>query len=362
MKKLVFSAKIIFLFLIALLALYIKNKDFLHQVYEAYHYDTFNVFHWQNIRFTSAEPNKNFVKTKYIIHNPKKFNAFIFGSSRVGNLPIDRLPKELNGKELRWYNMTYSEGVPSEHLLSLKTFLEHGVKADMVIVGFDNISMYASIEQHKQQLLRMPYQFYEKNPKEFRRAYLQITTDDSIKNQIDNYDRAAHKESRSLFYSYGGNASNFSLTENPDMARFVSCHPKESYTQKNAQNDIGAIAAFCREHGIKLVLLTNPIYETTYQGAVEDGYLDFLRKVSEQCEFYNFSSLNNFTQDPRYYFESSHYRPALGLLVEKMLFGTDEERKQIRRDADDELWGIKVNAENVDFVLSELQKQINTKN
>ncbi|MDE5775819.1 MAG: hypothetical protein K2H67_02950, partial [Treponemataceae bacterium] len=51
------------------------------------HYDTFNVFHWKNIRFTSAEPNKNFVKTQYIIHNPKKFNAFIFGSSRVANIP-----------------------------------------------------------------------------------------------------------------------------------------------------------------------------------------------------------------------------------------------------------------------------------
>ena len=67
MKKLIFCAKITFLFLVAVAALYVKNKDFLHQVFEAYHYDTFNVFHWQNIRFTGAETNKNFVKTKYII-------------------------------------------------------------------------------------------------------------------------------------------------------------------------------------------------------------------------------------------------------------------------------------------------------
>ena len=35
-------------------------------VFPIIHYDTFNIFHWNNIRFTSAEPNKNFVKTKEI--------------------------------------------------------------------------------------------------------------------------------------------------------------------------------------------------------------------------------------------------------------------------------------------------------
>ena len=142
------------------------------------------------------------------------------------------------------------------------------------------------------------------------------------------------------------------------MSCFVSNHPKLGYTQKNVQDDIATITEFCREHDIKLILFTNPIYETTYKDAVDCGYFDFLRKVSEKCEFYNFSSLNNFTTDPRYYFESSHYRPALGLLVEKMLFGTEEEREQIRAEAGDELWGVKVNAGNVDVVISELQKQI----
>ena len=330
----------------------------------AFYFDTFNVFHWKNLRFTAAEPNKNYVKTQNIIHNPQKFNAFVFGSSRVGNIPPDNLPAAADGTQLRWYNMTYSEGIPAEHLLSMQTFWEHGVDIKMILLGFDNIPMYASVKQHKNQLLRIPSQVYEENETQFLRPYLQKFPALSIIKESLGYKSSEHAEDTALFYNYGVAKGNldFSLGENPDISRFVSNHPKLGYTQKNAQNDIAAIAAFCKEHGIKLVLFTNPIYETTYRDAVEDGYLDFLRKVSEQCEFYNFSSLNNFTQDPRYYFESSHYRPALGLLVEKMLFGTDEERGQIRRDAGDELWGIKVNAENTEFVLSELQKQIDTKN
>ena len=91
------------------------------------HYDTYNIFHWNNIRFTSAEPNKNFVKTKYIIRNPNKFNAYILGSSRIGNIPPALLPSQKDGKKLHWYNMTYSQGLPSEHLLTLETFLKNGV-------------------------------------------------------------------------------------------------------------------------------------------------------------------------------------------------------------------------------------------
>ena len=120
---------------------------FLICVFPIIHYDTFNIFHWNNIRFTSAEPNKNFVKTKYIIRNPNKFNAYILGSSRIGNIPPALLPSQKDGKKLHWYNMTYSEGLPSEHLLTLETFLKNGVSIDMVILGFDNIAMYSSIEE-----------------------------------------------------------------------------------------------------------------------------------------------------------------------------------------------------------------------
>ena len=72
---------------------------FLICVFPIIHYDTFNIFHWNNIRFTSAEPNKNFVKTKYIIRNPNKFNAYILGSSRIVNIPPALLPSQKDGKK-----------------------------------------------------------------------------------------------------------------------------------------------------------------------------------------------------------------------------------------------------------------------
>ena len=40
------------------------------------------------------------------------------------------------------------------------------------------------------------------------------------------------------------------------------------------------------------------------------------------------------------------------------IFGSEEDREQIRRDAGDELFGVKVNAQNIDAVIEGLEKQI----
>lgn len=336
----------------------LMSLPFVIMVLSALYFDTFNVFHWQHIRFTSAEPNKNFVKTQYIIHNPKKFNAFVFGSSRINYIPPDALPEEADGKPLRWYNMTHSEGIPAEHLQTVRTFLKNGVKIDMIILGFDNIAMYASVGQHERQLLRIPFQVYEKNAFRFYVPYLKNKTARSIVKEVSRYNAAENKTESERFYDWGGSASDFVLTENPQMERYVSDHDGKEFTQKDAYKDIAAIAELCRENGIALVLFTSPLYETTYCDAAENGYFDFLRSVAGVADFYNFSSLNSYTTNPQYYFESSHYRLALGLLVEKVIFGTDKERERIRREAGDTLWGARVNAGNVEEVIAHLQGQI----
>ncbi len=354
-----FIGKAFFIVIVALILVLVKNRSFLHSLYESYYYDTFNVFHWDNIRFTTAEPNKNFVKTKYIVENPKKFNSFVFGSSRVGNIPPERLPAELNGTKLNWYNMTYSVGIPAEHYLTVQTFIRNKVNVKMVIVGFDNISMQASIEDHKKDLLRMPYQVYEESKKDFLLPYLQLQIDQSIINEIDSYDRVLHESDWKFFYKYGTSfwvTDTTALTENPELERYKSTC--SGYRFKDSYKDIEQLVDLCDEHGIVLVLFTSPMYQSLYKNSVEDGYFDFLRKVAQRCEFYNFSTLNNFTMNPKYYYEWSHYRPALGLRVEKVIFGTDEELAEVRREAGDDLFGMKVNSENVDYIITRLNEQL----
>ncbi|MCR5046856.1 MAG: hypothetical protein K6A42_09790 [Treponema sp.] len=361
MKRINFILKLSFVGLLTISVVFIKNWDFIKknpikQIHSAYHYDTFNVFHWKDIRFTDAEPNKNFIKTKYILNNPKKFNAFIFGSSRVQRLPPNVLPNKNNGKSLSWYNMTSSASIPNNHLLTIKTFLENKVSIEMIVLAFDSLSMYSAPENFKYDLMRCPYQVITKDPFKYLMAYLNIDTDESIKKAIDTYNKDEHLEKTKLFYEYGGNNYSPDLTEDIDLKRYEIEH--NGYSQKDSYKDLEDIVDLCNQNKIKLILITNPMYQILYRNSVEDGYLDFLRKVAQKCEFYNFSTLNNYTTDPRYFFEWSHYRSALGIIIEKYLFGSEEEREQIRRDAGDELFGAKVNAQNVDTIIAGLKKQL----
>ncbi|MBO4546710.1 MAG: hypothetical protein J5700_03940, partial [Treponema sp.] len=215
---------------------------------------------------------------------------------------------------------------------------------------------YASINDHKKQLLRIPYQVYEENKLSFFAPYLLAEVDPSIKKQIVEYNFEAHKEDTLYFYSFGGWGCDFSLTENIDLSRYETGH--FGYPLKDSYKDLEAIVDLCAKNKIELILFTNPMYQTLYRNSVDDGYFDFLCKVAQRCEFYNFSSLNKYTTDPRYYFECSHYRPALGLIIEKYLFGSEEERAQIRSEAGDELFGMKVNSQNIDAVIEGLKKQL----
>ena len=55
-----------------------------------------------------------------IFRSPKRFDSFLFGSSRVGVIDVNKIPA---GK---FYNMSYSVGMLSQHLAILKAFVQKG--------------------------------------------------------------------------------------------------------------------------------------------------------------------------------------------------------------------------------------------
>lgn len=334
--------------------------------FPCYYIDTFNIFHIFDLRFTSAEPNKNFTKTKYILSDKEKFNAFLLGSSKVGYLPDDYLPKEMDGKALNWYNMTYSEGVPKENYLTLKTFIENGIDVKAAVVTFDSIAMYATYEEHAQQFLRIPYQEYEKDPFAYYAKYLYTFPDITIINQVLSYSKEKNKDVKETYYTKGTSISLYDITIDEsapvDLAKYNSAPIK--YTAKDAYKDIIDLKNFCDENNIKLTLATNPLYITNYKESVAAGYLDFLEKISEHCNFYCFSGLSKYSTDPHYFYEKIHFKVYVGNEMTKVLFGSEEEKLEAQKKAalskeDEDLFGILVTKDNFKEIKERLLEQYN---
>jgi hypothetical protein len=97
-----------------------------------------------------VEPNKNYIKTRYIIENPDKFDSYLFGSSRVANIDTSLI----NGYNC--YNMTYSEGLTLEHYYNLKTMTDRNIIPKMLIIGVDDISCFINPSSHINDLLCKP--------------------------------------------------------------------------------------------------------------------------------------------------------------------------------------------------------------
>lgn len=332
--------------------------------------DAYNVFHVDHIRLTYVTPNQNFIKTKYILENKDKFNAFVFGSSRAANLPPDGLPKTTDdGTPLNWYNMTYAMGGIEENYMTVKTLTDTGVHMDEILILIDEISMWKGASDSLDNLIFTTYQTYEKNPEAFYYSYIKQKPLLKLLPEIHSIhvsERTGDREyiqREELFYSYGVDRldTELNITEGKEMP--PAEHSLEYNDECQSVHYLAELKNLCDEQGIELIVLTSPILESTYKEGVEHGYLSFLHDAAQVTDFYCFSGLNKYTCDPNFYFDASHFRPYVGYEMERVIFGSEEDRNKAQEAAGDDQAGVirfgtKVTHENVDEVIICLEEEV----
>lgn len=273
--------------------------------------DPYNVFHWERIRDNGVEPDSNYIKMQYILHNPEKFDSFLFGSSRTGFVNVEEIP------EGRWYNMSYSEGLPAEHLENLEELIENGIIPKNVMIGVDDISCFVDPALHESQFYRIPYP--RTNKLDFYANYFSIkgvilSLDVILNHEVtdpDYVDRYYRSGSTLRDPSLGGTWEG----DSPYWADYYQDRLGDSI------NEMRRIRELCDEHGINLIVFTNPLYYRTYQEAKYYGYDNYLGWLSGAVGgYYNFSGVNAVTTDRSYYYESSHYTEEAGTLIIDRIF------------------------------------------
>ncbi len=308
--------------------------------------DPYNIFHVESIRNNGIEPNKNYIKTKYILAHPDKFDAYLFGSSRVGAIHTENI------KEYHCYNMTYSGGLPQENLENLEVMLQAGVKPACVLLGVDEMSCFQDPARHRNQYIRMPY------PKEDKITFYTLYMNplmalQSIPAMLKGNNNIVSNE---VFYEYGW----WIAYDQESNCDFSNAEPAWDYTYIDRMEDtlgeIEQIVKLCEENGIELIVFTNPNYYITYEKAVENGYLDFLYELAQITDYYNFSGLNSMTTDNQYYLEWVHYNAKLGDMIINYLFHYETDDKLLEQG-----FGLYVTKDNIEQVEELLINQLERK-
>lgn len=281
--------------------------------------DPYNIFHGDNIRDNGVEPNKNYIKTRFVLAHKEDYDSYLFGSSRAGFIDVGRLP------EGTWYNFSYSEGLPKEQYETLRTLISEGEIPKQVYLGIDNISYLVDPAYHESQLYRKAYPYGGSLMDKFRfyASYLDTVTTLESLSVIRDYEGDT-ESLRERMYSTGCEDLNLNM-------RFDESNTKAywaDYYEPRIEEAIEEIRKFkelCEEYDIELTVFTNPLYITTYERAVDKGYLDFLEELAHVTPFYNFSGYNMISMNQDYYFETSHYTPeAAAVMMDIIENGSDE--------------------------------------
>ena len=308
--------------------------------------DPYNVFHWDNIRNNGVEPNKNYVKMRYVLDNPDKYDSFFFGSSRAGAVHTDKIAGE------KCYNMTYSLGTVKEHLDNVRTFISEGIVPKHVYILVDSNSYTVNGEKHNSQPLRMTYEYASANKAEFYKTYLSAAMAFKSLRYIL---AQAGTDGYEYFYDYGW-WCDYDRTSEIDwdgpLAPEIGDTDNIDERIKKCVNDVALLKALCEEYGIEFTVITTPMHPVTYRASVEEAeYLTFIKELSKVTEYINFSGLSTLTRDNGYYIDTSHFNAYMGDIMISVLEGETSEYEY-------EGFGYHVTKDNADELVEILKRQL----
>lgn len=285
-----------------------------------YKIDCYGIF-TSDYNKVGQETNNNFIKTKYIIENPEKFDSFIFGSSRVEYIPVENLQC---GK---FYNMTYVQGIPSEWLDTIKTFKENNVNMKNIIIAIDDFSATIFPEEHKNSPNLLSYSDINNNISNIIKYYL-------LKNPFDERSKTILKNGRASNVNIEGTGrvvriddeSFYSSDEHLNKEMFERPTILGNYENNRIDEvirEIQEIKKLCDDNNIELTVIFNPLHITTYENQNKEKLSEFKSRLAEIIDYWDFNNINEVTTNNYYWYETSHYREIVGAMILKTIYGNE---------------------------------------
>lgn len=259
-------------------------------------------------------PNQRLLKTRFILENPDKFNAFVFGSSRGEKLDV-RLFKD----GMQWYNFSWSEALPAEMLQEIRYLQSHGVEMRKILVALDEFSYQIDPQIHLTQPLRKAW----RGDYTLYLEYLFLRPDRIIRQSVlgASEDPMFTPNLYQSIYTDGvfpRTKKDAFINQNPllHLRDSVFLQPyKQPYFRlrtEEALQETKEIIEYCKSNGIELTLLINPVFIVTLAHTDSAAYCKYFGKLSELQDLYDFNRLTHITINPLNYYENSHFRPAIG--------------------------------------------------
>ncbi len=293
--------------------------------------------------------NQHIFNPEYVFRRPGEFDSFLFGSSRTSQIDVSKIAA---GK---FYNMSYSMGIPAQHLAILRAFLKKGMKIKYVVVGLDDFSFNVSRPDSENTRIRIMHPEAE-GPERLKIFFTYFFRKPERLELSQWKKRVLRQDLKAAFtLSHEGLVLGWSdrdrlleQTGKPDFEYRINKYKPLVYNEKKFNDAFRAIEELthlAQDHDFRIIFFINPFYDQIYINNAQPLFAA-KRRLARLTDYYDFSGFNTITTDPLNYYEESHYRFRVGDMIIDRIFGMAK--------SSPDGFGILVTAQNVE---QHLEKQ-----
>ncbi len=272
-----------------------------------------------------------------VIRNRPRYDNIMLGSSRVYLMNPLMVSRYIGGST---YNLGVGTAQPEDHLGFLLLLEKMGKFPSTVILGLDFYSFNKSLETNKYFLRNEDINFLHIKPEQssevveflslkmLKASVQTLKVHLGLKHAKRHFDENGASSEGSMVFDYypvEDKVEDIYTAAKANHASDFIYNPKYSDISEDRLSYLREVVALCKKHNARLVVFVTPLYGRLLQDIHEDENLNsqlkkFKKRVSELTAYYDFLTLNEITQDARYFGDPSHVKQATGNLILARLF------------------------------------------
>lgn len=287
--------------------------------------DPFKVF-GSNVFPYQVQLNERFVKIEHLKKNHHKFNAYLFGSSRIGTTDPKLIEKYVPNS--KFYNFTLSSANLHDYEMHLAFFIKEKYEINTLYLQLDLDDM-SDYGQDKSNYLRKLHPevtndlislYYLK----YLFGFFPINTHEKINNNLENEKTKRYQLHKGTWtldkkeLELKRNCQEY--VERVSTFNIKNRRTKTYTTVKPAMKSLKKIIDLCAVNNIKLYVFTTPHNQNKMDTFILDDYENYIRDISKITDFYDFTPYSSVSKNNCNYYEMSHYRPQVARLIAGRIF------------------------------------------
>ena len=290
--------------------------------------------------------NPRVAKFSYLEQHHDLYDSYIIGCSATSSYPTEQLNDYFDAS---FYNMImYGADMLDVEQLSRYLVENYTVKNLVLSVYLDNGMTY---NDESDPLTRsMPWQVSDLSRLEYLHRFLfanpaygwdklqKLRTDEYLQQPYDVFNEQTGAYDKSVRDVEPIGALEPYLEAYPVFTNYDTS-PHSLPQIENCMKSVAAIRDLCEAAGVNLVVVSAPVYYDYLTTFPPEQVTEFYTALAEVTPYWDFST-SSVSREPRYYYDGTHFRNAVGVMALARIF--DDESVYVPED-----FGVYVTPENV---------------